>query len=118
MDACVEVLVKEHSEVIVAECPKLIAANQVESKWHSRRYCMSTPFVYLRCTIHVLIMAVTHFLGSMRCMVEVTYIYSMYTHCTLEVPQNLSVTWQHGEMRQGRCSICLSASRYMHALVM
>ena len=32
MEACVEVLVKEHNEVIVAECPKLIAANQVESE--------------------------------------------------------------------------------------
>ncbi|XP_064404658.1 cullin-5-like [Halichondria panicea] len=30
MDACVEVLVKDHCDVIVAECPKLIAAYQVE----------------------------------------------------------------------------------------
>ena len=32
MDACVTVLVKDHASTIVAECPKLIAANQVESK--------------------------------------------------------------------------------------
>ncbi len=32
MDACVEVLVKDHSDAIVAECPKLIAAYQVDSK--------------------------------------------------------------------------------------
>ncbi len=28
-----EVLVKDHCDVIVAECPKLIAAYQVESEW-------------------------------------------------------------------------------------
>ena len=32
MDACVTVLVKDHASTIVAECPKLIAANQVDSK--------------------------------------------------------------------------------------
>lgn len=36
MDACVTVLVKDHAVTIVAECPKLIAANKVESKSNRR----------------------------------------------------------------------------------
>ncbi len=45
MDACVEVLVKDHSDVIVAECPKLIAAYQVESE------CLSLSVVPV-CRLH------------------------------------------------------------------
>ena len=33
MDACVKVLVKDHSVTIVGECPRLIAANEVKSKY-------------------------------------------------------------------------------------
>ena len=58
MDACVTVLVKDHASTIVAECPKLIAANQVESKEkHSVEYepesIISSPYFDPLDSIHV-----------------------------------------------------------------
>ena len=32
VDACVKVMVTDHKEIIIMECPKLIAANEVDSK--------------------------------------------------------------------------------------
>ena len=33
METVVQVLVKDHASTIVAECPRLIANNDVESRW-------------------------------------------------------------------------------------
>ena len=49
MDACVTVLVSDHAETIVAECPKLIAANQVDSK--EKEAIELDPSLYCICTV-------------------------------------------------------------------
>ena len=44
MEACVQVLVKDHNVTIVAECPKLIAANEVDSEYHTCTHSLPPLF--------------------------------------------------------------------------